>query len=341
MPASDAIEHLVGMQAQEPNDPYVGLWSRLAGFDPDELSRLLVERRAVRTPVLRTTIHLLTARDSLTLCPLLLPVLARTLKNTAFGRGAAGMDIEALLTAGRALLEEKPRSVKELGTLLQGQWPDRKPADLAYNIHYLMALVQVPPRGVWGARHQATWTTVEAWLGQSLDSEPSVDEVVLRYLAAFGPASAADVRTWSGLTGLREVLDRLRPRLVTFRDARGRELFDLPDAPRPDPETPAPPRFLPVYDNVFLSHADRSRIVADEHRAWLMGGNGIGPATFLVDGFVRGTWRITSDKSTATLLLGPIEPLSDRDRDALAEEGARLLAFAAADRQVLDVQFTA
>jgi hypothetical protein len=165
--------------------------------------------------------------------------------------------------------------------------------------------------------------------------------VVLRYLAAFGPASAADVRTWSGLTGLREVLDRLRPCLVTFRDDRGRELFDLPDAPRPDPETPAPPRFLPEYDNVFLSHADRSRIVADEHRARLMTVNGVGPGTFLVDGFIRGTWRIKSTKEGATLLIDPLEPLSGHDRDALAEEGARLLAFAAADGQALAVQFTA
>ncbi|MGH2530828.1 MAG: winged helix DNA-binding domain-containing protein [Thermomicrobiales bacterium] len=339
MPAAEAIEHLVGMQAQEPNNPYFALWSRLDGFQPADLSQLILDRAAVRTPVMRTTIHLLTARDCLTLNPLLLPVLARVLRSTPFGKGTADVDVEALMAVGRKLLDDQPRTIKELGALLHEQWPDHKPTDLAYVIHYRLPLVQIPPRGVWGATKQATWTTVEAWLGRPLDPDPSVDEVVLRYLSAFGPASTSDVRTWSGLTGLREVIERLRPPLRTFRDEQGRELFDLPDAPWPDPETLAPPRFLPEYDNLFLSHADRARIITPDHRQRLATANGVGPSTFLVDGFIAGTWRLTTTKTTATLLLDPLEPLAVQGRVALAEEGARLLTFAAPGL-AHDIQFS-
>jgi hypothetical protein len=227
-----------------------------------------------------------------------------------------------------------------LGARLHERWPDRTPSDLAYVIHYLAPLVQVPPRGVWGASHQATWTTVEAWLGRPLDSDPSPDQLVRRYLAAFGPATVADARTWSGLTGLREVFERLRPQLRVFRDEHNRELFDLPDAPRPDPDIPAPPRFLPEYDNVLLSHADRTRVVTDGHRQRLLTVNGVGPGAFLVDGFVRGTWRISRDHERAILVLDPLEPLSTQEQSAISEEGTRLLDFAAANVASYDIRFS-
>jgi hypothetical protein len=341
LPAADAVEWLVGMQAQVPNNPYVALWSRLEGFQPDELSRLIAEREAVRGPLLRTTLHLVTARDCVMLRPLVQPLLERVLSGTAFGRGVAGVDIAALLAAGRALLEEQPRTLTELGKALQAQWPERAASDLAYAIHYHLPLVQVPPRGLWGASAQATWTTVEAWLGQALDPDPSPDEMLLRYLAAFGPASVADMRTWSGLSGLREVVARLRPRLRVYRDERGRELLDLPDAPLPDANTPVPPRFLPEYDNVLLSHADRARIVADDVRKRLATANGVGPGTVLIDGFVGATWRIERQRDTATLRIALLNPLPNEDRAAIEEEGARLLAFAAADAGTRDVQVTA
>ena len=328
--AEEAIEHLVGMQAQAPNPPYVGLWTRLEGFHPEQLARLILERRAVRVALMRNTVHLVSARDCLKLRPLVQPVIDRGLyANRADRAGVEGVEVEALAAAGRALLEERPRTAKELGVLLRERWPERDPASLARAVRHLVPLVQVPPRGVWGMSGQATHTTAEAWLGRPLDPDPSLEEMVVRYLGAFGPAGVKDVQTWSGLTRLGELVDRLRPRLSTFRDEHGRELLDLPDAPRPDQDAPAPPRLLPEFDNLILSHADRARVIADEHRKALASRNGMVPATFLVDGFVRGTWKTERTRGKTTLLIEPFEALSRNARDALAEEGERLLRFMA------------
>jgi hypothetical protein len=332
LPVSKALEHLVGMQAQEPNDPYVGLWSRLAGFRPETLAQLITGRRAVRATLMRTTIHLVTARDFLALYPVMRPVHGRTVYSSRADRRALeGVDMKELLATGRAMVEQQPLTRAQLSSLLAQRYPGRDAGSLARAINYLLPMVHVPPRGIWGSNARTTLTTIEAWVGRSPEADLSPDAVVLRYLAAFGPATTADIRTWSRLSGLAEVIERLRPRLAVFRDERGRELFDLPKAPRPDPETPAPPRFLPEYDNALLAHDDRTRIIADEHRMRLITRNGRAIGTVLVGGFVRATWSIRREGGTATLMVGTLERLSREDVASLKIEGAGLLGFAAPD----------
>lgn len=337
--ASEVIERLVGMQAQEPKDPYVGLWSRIEGFRPDELADLIRDRQAVRISLMRATIHLVTARDCMPLRSALQSVLDRNLwVGSPFGRRIAGVDIDALMTVGRELLAHSPLSTAELGRRLAERWPDRDPSSLAYAFRNLVPLVQVPPRGLWDRSGQTRYATAEAWLGRGLELDSGVEGVVLRYLAAFGPATAADIRAWSGLTGVRELVDRLRPRLRTFRDDRGRELFDILDGPIPDPGTPAPPRFLPVYDNVLLGHADRRRIVSDEDRKAYVGGE-MGYAVFLVDGFAAGSWSVERSGRTAVLRIRPLRRLARQSRAAIEDEGLELLALLARDASDRMVRF--
>ena len=331
----DAIQRLMGLQAQNPRSPYLSLWTRLAPFSPDRLAALVRGRRAVRLSLMRSTIHLVTAGDCLDLRPVVQPVMDRQLRHSAFGRNIAGVDVRALVDAGRRLVEERPRTLADLGEALRTRWPNRDGMSLAYAIRNLVPLVQVPPRGLWDASGAAVHTTAEAWLGRPLGSDATPDAMVLRYLAAFGPATTRDAQSWSGLTRLQEVVDRLRPRLRTFRDEGGRELFDLPRAPRPGPDAPVLPRFLPDFDNVLLGHADRSRIFPNDGRRTA----GIGRPTVLVRGYVRATWQPVILDEAATLSISPFERLTRQDRSAVIDEGIRLLEFLAPGASAREVRF--
>jgi hypothetical protein len=337
LPILDAVEHLVGLQAQTPHTWYVGLWSRLDDTRAPTVSDLLDQRHLVRLALMRSTIHLVTGRDALALRPLVQPVLERGLQGN-FGRNLVGVDRDELVATGRELVEERPLTFGELGERLAPRFPGRDPASLAQAVRAWTALVQVPPRGLWGRAGPAAHTTAESWLAGVQRRDQTIDEVALRYLAAFGPASVRDLRTWSGLTGLGEVVARLRTRLVAFRDETGVELVDLPDAPRPDPQTPAPPRFLYDFDNVLLSHADRSRIVSAPYQPG-RGPDGAVPRIVLLDGFTAGTWTTATTRGATSLTIRPFGRLSTADRAALTTEGQALVRFLAPDSADTDILF--
>jgi hypothetical protein len=328
--AASAIERLVGMQAQAPSLPYVGLWARLQGFQPDELSRLVQSRRAVRTTIMRNTIHLVTARDALRLKPLFQPLHERGFfRGSPWGRNLKTMNPDALLAAGREIMGERPHTIAELARLLAPRFPDHDALSLAYGVRYLLPMVFATPRGIWQAAGPVSLTTVEAWLDRSAGPAITPDELVLRYLGAFGPASPADMRAWSGLA-MRPAFERMRPGLRIFRDEHGIELFDLPRAPRPAAATPVPVRLLPDYDNILLAHADRTRIMAPGQHLGLFSSNGVMKGSLLVDGFIRAGWRPIADQGGTTLVVTPFdEPIRRQDHAPVTEEGLRLLAFLA------------
>ena len=311
--------------------PYLALWTRLAPFDPNEVSALMRERRVVRAALMRTTVHLVTADDALTLRPLLHPVLARTFKSTSWGQALKGEDVDAIVAAGRALITEQPRSRAELRPLLHERWPGLDPDGMAQAVAYLTPTVQATPRGVWGESGQAVLASLEEWLGRELDPEPSIDQVVVGYLRAFGPATVQDVQAWCGLTKLREVTDRLGGSLRRFRSDAGAELLDVPDGLLPDPDMPAPVRFLPEYDNALLGYADRSRFAADGEFTWLQGGPGGYVGTVLVDGLGSATWAIRRSDGTARLEVRPGLKLTKTQRDDVQAEGLALMRFVAPD----------
>jgi len=329
--ASAEIEHLVGMQAQAPLAPYVALWSRLEGFDPAELSGLIERREAVRAVgMLRTTIHLLTASDALALAAVVRPVWLAAFRNSPFLRNLEGIDLEALAAAGRALLDEAPRRPIDLGRQLAERWPGRDPTSLTIGVRHLTPIVQVPPRGLWGRSAAPTMAVLETWLGRRIDASDDPLPFVRRFLRAFGPASIQDIATWSWLQGVRGLVERLRPELRTYRDEDGRELVDLEDGVIADEGFEAPPRFLPEYDNLLLSHKDRRRVLDRPLSALpLPAGNGARVGTFLIDGFVAGTWTAIGAPATARLELVAWRALARAERTALEAESHALLGLLA------------
>ena len=323
----DMVERLVGMQAQVPLDPYVGLWSRLRSFDPNELGEALLARRVVRMTFLRSTLHLVSSDDALRLRPLLQQMLERAFASSPFARALDGVDLRPVLAGGSELLEQEPRTIAQLRDALGAEWPACDAKALAYAVRYLVPLVQITPRGVWGRTLQPTVTTLATWLDDRAGEVATADDLVLRYLRVFGPATAADIRTWSWLTDIQRVLERLRPCLRAYKDEHGRTLFDVEDGVIAESDTPAPVRLLPEYDNVFLSHADRSRIVNNVQ--WNSSFRNRG--ALLADGFLAGAWKLTREKTHATLEINARTHISRQQRADIRKEAQELLAFLSPD----------
>ncbi|SDW91199.1 Winged helix DNA-binding domain-containing protein [Saccharopolyspora shandongensis] len=321
----EVIGRLVALQAQEPNWPYVGLWSRIRGFTHAQLTALLEDRTVVRSGLLRSTQHLAAADDFRRLRPLLQPVLDRTARSAYFGRNSAGLDTASLVATGLELLAAGTTPRKELARRLAELHPGRDGRILAGEVELRAPLVHGPATGAWGSwgtRSAVSVTPAETWLGQPM-APATVKDLVRRYLAAFGPAGVKDVQAWSGLTRLGEIVSDMRAELRHYRDPDGRELIDLADAELPDPDTPAPVRLLPAFDNALLGHTDRTRIISQEDRKRVMPGQARVLPTFLVDGRVHGSWSLDGD----TVRLTAFRPLSATDRVAVEQEAQRLGVF--------------
>jgi hypothetical protein len=333
VPVPEAVERFGGLQAQEPRPPFAGLWSRVAGFGREDLHAALHAREVVRVTSMRATLHVMSARDYAALRASLAPMLEQTMRSFT-----KALDVDRVLAAARVLLEEKPRTFNELRSLLADEFPDANERALGAAVRVRLPLVMVPTEDRWGFPRDSRFALAEDWLDEPLSEDRAPERLVRRYLAAFGPATAADVQAWSGLKGIKAVMEELRPDLESFEDERGRELFDLPDAPRPDGDAPAPARLLPDFDSLVLAHADRTRVIDDEHRALIATKNLRIRATFLVDGRVRGTWSVERRGKKAALLMAPFERLRKRDAAALAEEGDALVRFLEDDAASFDVK---
>ena len=329
----DMLDHLIGLQAQDVPPPFVALWSRIAGFDPDVVSVGLDDRSMARITLMRGTIHLVTARDALRIAPHIQPELEKIPFRKGFNFGATfGMDPDEVRLRGEALLGDEPTSAAELRALVAAEWPDRQAGPVLQALLYLLPVLQTPPRGKWKCNNRPTWSRIEPWLGSPLVHDYPVDDLVLRYLRAFGPASTMDIQTWSKLTGLKEVVERLGDQVRSYRDEAGKVLYDLADGELADPDLVAPVRFLGWYDNALLSHKDRTRIVPPDLQI-PQGSLGGQPATMLLDGYVAGMYDVDTSADTATLRLAPGRRFSRREVGEIEAEAMALVRFSKPDSE--------
>jgi hypothetical protein len=324
---ADAVSRLAGMQAQLARPPFVGLWSRVDGFTRESLIRAAERREVVRATLMRGTIHLVTRDDYLAFRPGVQPALTAANESVLRER-SRGIDVPKLVAAARAAFAAGPSTFAALRERLAARFPGLDERAMGYIVRMQLPLVLVPDAGAsWGWPGAADFALADTWLGEHVSTEGPADPLVRAYLAAFGPASAKDLQTWSYVPGIEATLETMRPALTVFKDPKGRELFDLPKAPRPGEDEPAPVRFLPEYDNLLLAHADRTRIVAEPHRKAMTTRNLVQPATLLVDGLVAATWTVTATTKRATLTLHPFGKLPKGALPEIEAEGDRLLSF--------------
>ncbi len=330
LPIVTAVERLFGLNAQDPDPPYVALWSRLERFAINDLVAAIEVRSLVRSTMMRATQHLMSVPDVGFVRPVLAPLLRRV-QHSAFGARTAGIDLDALTVEARNLLADGQVLTRpQLGRLLARRWPDADATALGWTVQYLEPVVHPAPSGIWNT-YGATPFAAADWTGARRPATASdVRQMVKRYLAAFGPASVADARAWSGASGLAEVFDQLRSELRVYADESGRELFDVPDAAPVDVDEPSPVRFLPAFDAPLLAYADRTRMMTDDVRRQVCIGSAVA-ATVLVDGTVAATWSTSQSGDAAVLTVAPLRPLSSTDRSDIEAEAEQLLRFIGTD----------
>jgi len=330
-----ALERVAGLQAQWPKLPFLGLWTRLANFKREDLADALRRRQAVRATMMRGTIHVVSAKDYIAMRGPIQAVLTRGVSPVK--EHVARLDTAAVLAAARKLFAA-PHTFDEVRDALVEQFPKDNDRALGHLARMMLPLIMVPTDDPWPFPSVAEFQLAESWLGKSIPEATDPAALVLRYFGAFGPASVADVQSWSGLQGLRAVVEKLRPKLRVFRDARGRELFDLPDAPRPDEDTPAPMRFLPEFDNVLMGYQDRARVMVDAHKPNVFLPGLRVASTVIVDGFVVATWRIDRTKKQSTIGVQLLEKLPKKTVGEIESEAERVVKFMDPEAATHDVR---
>jgi hypothetical protein len=338
-PIPAAIERLVGLQAQMAHAPYVGLWTRLRDFQRADLASLIDSHEIVKATWIRATLHLLTAADYVRFRATIQPVLEGASAEIAKRRGGSDFDRDYVLSSAHTFIAEAPRSFAEITTMLEALLPDVDVGSMRYTARTHIPMVQVPTSTPWSYPGNPHFTLADSWIGQPFATEADFRALFFRYLAAFGPASATDMQTWSGLAKLKDAVEKLKPELIVYRDEQNREIFDLPDMPLPDSDTLAPVRFLPEFDNILLSHAKRTRILADEYRSKVYLPGLRVAATILIDGLVAGTWTVEKKKGVATVTITPFNTLTPQNRAALNEEAERLICFIETDAKSYEIKF--
>jgi hypothetical protein len=315
------VGHLLGLQAQDNLPPYLSLAARVDGFRPTDLSDRLEDRSLVRLFSMRGTVHVLTSDDALTLRPWVQPALERVSATNQTSRPAAHLTTGQLDEVVRPLLGDGARPHAEIGEALAAAYPGVPEAALRHVARERLPLLQVPPRGLWKRSGGVVYAYADRYLARPF-AEPEVEELVRRYLAAYGPATAADMTKWSMVTRLGPVFSTMARagRLTTCTDESGRTLYDVPGAPVAPEDLELPALLLGMYDNVFLSHADRTRIASDDARKRWMGVNGGVGATLFLDGLLAGLWRVQDDR----VVVEPFAPTTKAQQSAIDAEVARV-----------------
>ena len=315
----EMTRHLIGLQAQENLSPYLSLAARLTTFDPYDVTAGLEDRSLVRFVTMRGTVHLLVADDGLFLRTWTQPVHEREIKISQAIGDARDVDRSAFLEALSELLTDAPMPQPAIGAALAERFPGVDATKLGQLARSAAPLVQCPPRGTWKGSGGVVYQYVDRWLDRPL-VEPDVEEIVRRYLRAFGPATAADVTAWSAITHLAPVVKAMDD-LVRLEDEQGKPLFDVPGADLADEDAAAPVRLLGQYDNVWLSHAGRDRVTTPETRKLWMGTNGGMANTIFADGMLVGLWRVTDGRVE---LLCTVRDLTRHEKSELDDEITRV-----------------
>jgi hypothetical protein len=331
-----AVHAIAGLQAQEPASPYIGLWTRLAAFDTGDLDAALAARTVVKGTLMRVTLHLVTTDDYRWFWPAVRPM-HQAIRRQDRADPPDPSELERWTSKGAAFTNE-PRSLSELRDHLADIVTDRPVDEAVWWVRRQASHLHAPSPGVpWSFGRRPRLVDARSWLGEPDPFPPedaALDHLARRYLAAFGPATPADLGQWSGLAvaRIRPALDRLEAadELRRFRDERGRALVDLAGAPRPPADTPAPPRLLPMWDSTLLAFADRTRVISDADRAVVIAPNGDTLPTFTVDGRVAGLWWAERHEGgDPHVVLEPFRPIPAAARRALERDAVRLAAFVA------------